>query len=210
MKPSQKLLTPDNHTLVLIDFEGQMGFATSSIAMSELRSNTAIVAGASKIFNVPTIVTTVKEEIFSGPVFQEVEDIYPKSSSNYLDRTTMNTWEDAAAYKAITGKGNKKIVMAGLWTGVCIVGPALSAIEEGYEVYVITDACGDVSIEAHERAVQRMIQAGGQPVTAIQYCLELQRDWARQGTYYPVNDLMKKYGGAYGNGIQYAQKMLAH
>jgi nicotinamidase-related amidase len=210
MKPSQKLLTPGNHTLVLIDFEGQMGFATSSIAMSELRTNVAIVAGASKIFNVPTIVTTVKEEIFSGPVFQEVEDFYPKASNKYYDRTTMDTWEDEAAYKAIVSPGHRKIVMAGLWTGVCIVGPALSAVEEGFEVYIITDACGDVSVEAHEMAVQRMIQAGAQPITAIQYCLELQRDWAREATYFPVNDLMKKYGGAYGNGIQYAQKMLSH
>ncbi|BAV06480.1 Nicotinamidase-related amidase [Filimonas lacunae] len=210
MKPSSSLLSPTNHALVLIDFEGQMGFATKSIALSELRTNTAIVCGASKIFNVPTVVTTVAEESFSGPVFPEVEEFYPQATSGYIDRTTMNTWEDENAYKAITGIGKKKIVLAGLWTGVCIVGPALSAIAEGYEVYVITDACGDVSVEAHERSVQRMIQAGAQPVTSIQYLLELQRDWARQETYVPVTNLMKKYGGAYGIGIHYAHNMLKH
>jgi nicotinamidase-related amidase len=210
MKPSPGLLSPDNHTLVLIDFEGQMGFATKSIALSELRTNTAIISGASKIFNIPTIVTTVAEQSFAGPVFPEIEEYYPQATSGYIDRTTMNTWEDEAAYKAITGTGKKKIVLAGLWTGVCIVGPALSAIAEGYEVYVITDACGDVSVEAHERSVQRMIQAGAVPVTAIQYLLELQRDWARQETYVPVTNLMKKYGGAYGIGIQYAHVMLHH
>lgn len=210
MKPSPDLLTPDNHVLVLIDFEGQMGFATKSISLSELRTNTAIVCGTSKIFNVSTIVTTVAEEAFSGPVFPEVEEFYPQATSNYIDRTSMNTWEDEAAYHAIIGAGKKKIVLAGLWTGVCIVGPALSALTEGYEVYVITDACGDVSTEAHERAVQRMVHSGVKPVTSVQYLLELQRDWARQETYVAVTNLMKKYGGAYGIGIQYAHRMLAH
>lgn len=210
MKPSVHLLSPDNHALVLIDFEGQMAFATTNIPLSELRTNVAIISGASKIFNVPTVVTTVAEESFSGPVFPEVEEFYPIATSGYIDRTTMNTWEDENAYKAITGKNKKKLVLAGLWTGVCIVGPALSAIEEGYEVYVITDACGDVSKEAHERAVQRMIQAGAQPITSIQYLLELQRDWAREETYVPVTNLMKKYGGSYGLGIHYAHNMLKH
>jgi len=210
MKPSANLLSPDNHALVLIDFEGQMAFATSNIPLSELRTNVAIIAGASKIFNVATVVTTVAEESFSGPVFPELEEYYPIATSGYIDRTSMNTWEDENAYKAIVAKNKKKIVLAGLWTGVCIVGPALSAIEEGYEVYVITDACGDVSAEAHERAVQRMIQVGAQPITSIQYLLELQRDWAREETYVPVTNLMKKYGGSYGLGIHYAHNMLKH
>lgn len=210
MKPSVNLLSPENHALVLIDFEGQMAFATTSIALSELRNNVAIICGASKIFNVPTVVTTVAEESFSGPVFPEVEEFYPIPTSGYIDRTTMNTWEDENAYKAITGTKKQKIVLAGLWTGVCIVGPALSAIDEGYEVYIITDACGDVSKEAHERAIQRMIQAGAKPITSIQYLLELQRDWARQETYVPVTNLMKKHGGSYGLGIHYAHNMLKH
>lgn len=209
-KPSPDLLSPTNHTLVLIDYEGQMAFATSNISISELRSNTAIVAGASKIFNVPTVITTVAEDSFSGPVFPEIEEFYPQATSNYIDRTTMNTWEDVNAHKAITGKGNKKLVLGGLWTGVCIVGPALSAIAEGYDVYVISDASGDVSKEAHEQAMARMIQAGVKPITSIQYLLELQRDWARSETYEAVTTLVKKYGGAYGVGVQYGHKMLKH
>lgn len=209
-KPSPELLSPTNHALVLIDHESQMAFAVKNIGTNELRNNTAIVAGASKIFKVPTVVTTVAEKSFSGPVFAEISEFYPQSTSNYIDRTTMNTWEDVNAHKAIVDKGKKKIVFAGLWTGVCIVGPALSAIAEGYEVYVITDASGDVSKEAHEMAVARMIQAGVKPMTSIQYLLELQRDWARSETYKPVTDLVKKYGGAYGIGIQYAHEMLKH
>ncbi len=209
-KPSPELLNPTNHTLVLIDNEGQMAFATKSISIAELRNNTALVAGASKIFNVATVVTTVAEKSFSGPVFPEVEAFYPQATSNYIDRTSMNTWEDVNAHKAIVGKGKKRIVFAGLWTSVCIVGPALSAIAEGYEVFIITDACGDVSTESHDRAVQRMVQAGARPMTSLQYLLELQRDWARQSTYSAVIALAIKYGGAYGIGAQYAHDMLKH
>lgn len=210
MKPSQDLLTPENHSLALIDLEGQMAFATNSISIADLRANTAVVAGASKIFKIPTIVTTVTEETFSGPVFPEVEEFYPKASSNYIDRTSMNAWEDGPAYQAMISSGRKKIVMAGLWTSVCIVLPALSARAEGYDVYVITDVCGDISTEAHERAIQRMIQSGVIPITATQYILELQRDWARPETYNEVAGLIQKYGAGYGLGIQYAYKMLSH
>ena len=207
-KPSAELLTPNNHSLVMIDHESQMGFAVKNISIEELRFNTAIVAGASKIFNVPTVVTTVAERTFSGPVFPEVSEFYPVGS--YIDRTTMNSWEDVNAYKAIVGKNKKRIVLAGLWTSVCIVGPALSARAEGYDVFVITDACGDVSKEAHEMAINRMLQAGVKTMTSMQYLLELQRDWARGETYKAVTDLVKKYGGAYGIGIQYAHEMLRH
>jgi nicotinamidase-related amidase len=207
-KPSPELLTPDNHALVLIDHESQMGFAVKNISIEELRFNTAIVAGASKIFKVPTVVTTVAEKSFSGPVFPEVSEFYP--ANTYIDRTTMNCWEDGNAYKAIAARNKKRIVMTGLWTSVCIAGPALSAKAEGYDVYVITDACGDVSKEAHEMAINRMVQAGIKTMTSMQYLLELQRDWARGETYKAVTDLVKKYGGAYGIGIQYAHEMLKH
>ncbi|MCZ2085259.1 MAG: hydrolase [Flavobacteriales bacterium] len=207
-KPSPELLSPTNHALVMIDHEGQMAFATKSITTDELRNNVAIVVGASKIFNVPTVVTTVAEKSFSGPVFPEISDVYTKST--YIDRTTMNTWEDVNAYKAITGKGKKKLVIGGLWTSVCVVGPVLSAINDGYDVYVITDASGDVSKEAHDMAIQRMVQAGAKPITSIQYILELQRDWARSETYEAVTNLVKRYGGAYGLGMQYAHDMLKH
>lgn len=206
-KPSPALLDPTNHALVLVDHESQMGFAVKSHTMDELRNNVAIVAGASKIFNVATVVTTVAEKSFSGPVFPEIAEFYP---SGYIDRTTMNSWEDVNAYKAITGKGKKKIVFAGLWTSVCIAGPVLSAINDGYDVYVITDASGDVTKEAHDQSVTRMVQAGAHPITSIQYLLELQRDWARSATYDAVTKLVKKYGGAYGIGIQYAHEMLKH
>jgi nicotinamidase-related amidase len=203
--PGSLLLTPDDHMLILIDFQSQMAFATRSIDAVALRSNAALISRAAAGFKVPTILTTVAEKSFSGPMFSEITDAFP--GQKLLDRTSMNTWEDAAVIARVNEIGQPRIVLAGLWTGVCIVGPALSAIEQGFEVYVIADACGDVSDEAHERAMQRMIQAGVRPMTALQYLLELQRDWARGATYGLTTGIAKTFGGAYGLGIVYAKSM---
>jgi nicotinamidase-related amidase len=203
--PGAKLLNPKDHTLVMIDFQSQMAFATHSIEAVTLRNNAALVANAAAGFGVSTILTTVAEKSFSGPMFDEIKAAFPGQAM--LDRTSMNTWEDAAVIKKINEIGKTRIVLSGLWTGVCIVGPALSAIEQGFEVYVIADACGDVSTEAHERAMQRMVQAGAQPMTSVQYMLELQRDWARTDTYEMTTGIAKKYAGAYGLGITYAKTM---
>lgn len=203
--PGAKLLTPKDHTLVMIDFQSQMAFATHSIDAVLLRSNAGLVASAAAGFGASTILTTVAEKSFSGPMFDEVTAPFP--GLKLLDRTSMNTWEDAAVIRRINEIGKTRIVLAGLWTSVCIVGPALSALDQGFEVYVIADACGDVSAEAHNRAMDRMVQAGAQPITALQYLLEMQRDWARGDTYDMTTGIAKKYGGGYGLGIIYAKTM---
>ena len=203
--PGTMLLNPTDHTLVMIDFQSQMAFATKSIAPELLRNNAALVANAAAGFGVSTILTTVAEKSFSGPMFNEVTDPFPGQA--LLDRTSMNSWEDDAVIAEVNRIGKGRIVLAGLWTSVCIVGPALSAIDQGFEVYVITDASGDISLEAHERAVERMIQAGARPITSLQYLLELQRDWARGETYDMTTGIARKWGGAYGLGITYAKTM---
>jgi len=200
-----KLLTPKDHTLILIDFQSQMAFATHSIDAITLRTNAALVARAAAGFGASTILTSVAEKSFSGPFFDEVLAAFP--GAEVTDRTSMNTWEDANVIKRVNAIGKDRIVLAGLWTGVCIVGPALSALEQGYEVYVIADACGDVSTEAHNRAMDRMVQAGARPMTSLQYLLELQRDWARTETYEMTTGIAKQFGGAYGLGIIYAKTM---
>jgi hypothetical protein len=121
-----KLLTPADHTLVMIDFQSQMAFATHSIDAVNLRNNAALVAQAAAGFKVPTILTTVAEKSFSGPMFSEITDAFP--GQKMLDRTSMNTWEDAAVIERVNAIGKPRIVLAGLWTSVCIVGPALSAL----------------------------------------------------------------------------------
>jgi nicotinamidase-related amidase len=204
--PGSQLLTPKDHALILIDFQSQMSFATHSIDAITLRNNAALVARAAASFKVPTILTTVAEKSFSGPMFAEVTDPFP--GQKLLDRTSMNSWEDAGVIKQVNAIGKSRLVFAGLWTSVCIVGPTLSAIEQGYEAYVIADACGDVSIEAHNRAMERMVQAGVRPMTSLQYLLELQRDWGRAETYDSTTGIAKLYGGAYGLGVIYARTML--
>jgi nicotinamidase-related amidase len=204
-RPGATLLNADDHTLVMIDFQSQMAFATHSIDAITLRSNAGLVASAAAGFGVDTILTTVAEKSFSGPMFEEVTAPFPGQA--LMDRTSMNTWEDEAVIARVNAIGNPRIVLAGLWTSVCIVGPALSALDQGFEVYVIADACGDVSAEAHNRAMERMVQAGARPMTSLQYLLELQRDWARGETYELTTGIAKKVGGAYGIGIDYAKSM---
>ena len=204
-KPGAKLLNPHDHTLIMIDFQSQMAFATHSIDPVQLRSNAALVASAAAGFGASTILTTVAEKSFSGPMFEEVTAPFPGQA--LLDRTSMNTWEDQAVINKVNEIGKPRIVLAGLWTSVCIVGPALSALDQGFEVFVIADACGDISAEAHNRAMDRMVQAGAQPITSLQYLLEMQRDWARTETYDMTTGIAKKLGGGYGIGITYAKTM---
>jgi nicotinamidase-related amidase len=200
------LLSPTDHTLMLVDFQSQMAFATTSIDAVVLRNNVALLANAAKGFKVSTILTTVAAKSFSGPMFEEIVAAFP--GAKMLDRTNMNNWEDSAVIAAVNRIGKGRIVLAGLWTSVCITGAALSALDQGFEVYVIADACGDVSEEAHERAMARMVQAGARPMTSVQYLLELQRDWARNETYAMTRSVASTFGGAYGLGLIYANTML--
>lgn len=199
------LLTPGDHILILIDHQSQMAFPLRSIDVGALRNNVALLAKSAVGFSVSTIVTTVAAKSFSGPLFPEISAEFPDADA--IDRTTMNCWEDANVITRVNAIGKSRLVIAGLWTSVCIVGPVLSAIEQGYEAYVIADACGDVSDEAHERAMQRMIQAGARPLTSLQYLLELQRDWARGETYALTTGIAREKAGGYGIGIQYAKAM---
>ena len=203
--PGKGLLSPNNHALIMIDHQSQMAFATKSIDAVLLRNNAAILAKAAAGFDVPTVLTTVAEKTFSGPIFDEIKDAFPRAE--VFDRTSMNAWEDGRISDRVNAIGRDRLVFAGLWTSVCIVGPTLSALDQGFEVYVIADACGDVTDEAHERAMERMIQAGVRPMTSLQYLLELQRDWARGETYDLTTGIAKLHGGGYGLGIIYAKSM---
>ncbi|WP_299896763.1 hydrolase [uncultured Aquimarina sp.] len=203
---SKELLNPTNHTLLLIDHESQMAFAVESQPIEELRNNTGLLSASATLYKVPTIVTTVAEKSFSGPVFPEIREYFP-NEKDYIDRTTMNSWEDKRVVKAVGDIGKKKLVIAGLWTEVCTLSASLSALEDGYDVYVVTDASGGTSQEAHDMAIKRMIQAGVKPITSLQYLLEIHRDWARSDKYLEVVKISKRYGGAYGLGIDYIKTM---
>lgn len=203
---SSKLLTPQNSMVLLIDHQPQMAFASHSIDVQLLVNNVTGLAKSAKIFNVPTVLTTVAAKSFSGPIFSNVQEVFPEYEP--IDRTTMNSWEDPKVVEAVMSTDRKKIVMAALWTEVCLATAALSALDDGFEVYIVTDASAGVTTEAHEMAIQRMIQAGAVPVTWLQVLLEWQRDWARQETYNAVMSVAKEHAGGYGLGINYAKAML--
>ena len=200
------LLTPDNCAVILIDYQPQMFFGIQSIDRQMLINNAVGLAKSAKAFNVPTILTSVATKSFSGIFLPQVQSEFPGREP--IDRTTMNTWEDLRVVAEVKKIGRKKLILGGLWTEVCIVLPTIQAIEAGYEVYIIADACGGVTPTAHDMAMQRMIQAGAVPMTWIQFLLELQRDWARQATYEATTKIILEHGGAYGQGILYAKTML--
>ena len=201
-----ELLSPQNSAVIFIDHQPQMAFGVANIDRQQLKNNTVGLAKAAKIFNVPTIYTSVETESFSGYIWPELLAVHPESKP--IERTSMNSWEDQRSVEAVKATGRKKLVMAALWTEVCLNFPTLMAIEAGYEVYIVTDASGGTSVDAHERSIDRMVQAGAVPVTWQQVLLEYQRDWARKETYDAVMGLVQEHSGAYGMGVDYAYTMV--
>ncbi|HIE4237130.1 hydrolase [Serratia nevei] len=203
-----QLLDKDNSALIFIDHQPQMAFGVANIDRQQLKNNVVGLAKAGKIFNVPTLFTSVETESFSGYIWPELLAVHPEITP--IERTSMNSWEDTAFVKAVEATGRKKLVISALWTEVCLTFPALMALEAGYEVYVVTDTSGGTSVDAHERSIDRMVQAGAVPVTWQQVLLEYQRDWARKDTYDAVMALVREHSGAYGMGVDYAYTMVHH
>lgn len=201
-----ELLNPSNCTVIFIDHQPQMAFGVASMDRQQLVNNTLGLAKAAKAFAVPTILTTVETASFSGQMWPQLLDLFPEQEP--IERTSMNSWEDANFVAAVEAAGRKKLVIAALWTEVCLAFPALQALDAGYEVYAVVDASAGTSAAAHDMALQRIVQAGAVPVTWQQVLLELQRDWARKETYDAVIDIVKEHSGAYGMGVEYAYTMV--
>lgn len=206
-KPKLDVLTPDNCQLIFIDHQPQMAFGVQSIDRQTLKNNTVALAKAAKIFGIPTTITTVETESFSGHTYPELLAVFPETP--LLERTSMNSWDDQKVRDALKKNGKNKIVVSGLWTEVCNCTFALSAMHDAdYEIYMVADASGGTSVEAHDYAMQRMVQAGVVPMTWQQVLLEWQRDWAKRDTYDAVMALVKEHSGAYGMGVDYAYTMV--
>ncbi|MGM8227390.1 hydrolase [Cellvibrio sp. ARAG 10.3] len=202
-----EVLTPHNCQLIIIDHQPQMAFGVQSIDRQTLKNNVVGLAKAAKIFNIPTTITTVETESFSGHTYPEILAVFPEAP--LLERTSMNSWDDQKVRDALKSNGRNKVIVAGLWTEVCNTTFALSAmLEGGYEIYMVADASGGTSLAAHDYSMQRMIQAGVVPVTWQQVLLEWQRDWKNRDTYNAVMDLVKEHSGAYGMGVDYAYTMV--
>ncbi len=202
-----ELLTPDNCQLIFIDHQPQMAFGVQSIDRQVLKNNVVALAKAARIFDVPTTITTVETESFSGHTYPELLAVFPDHP--LLERTSMNSWDDQKVRDGLAKNGRKKVVVSGLWTEVCNSMFAFDAMAGGgYEIYMVADASGGTSREAHDYAMQRMVQAGVVPMTWQQVLLEWQRDWARKETYDATLDVVKEHSGAYGMGVDYAYTMV--
>ena len=206
-KLSEKgLLTPDNCVVALIDHQPQMLFGTSNFDRQTIINNVVAFAKASRVFDVPVVLTTVETKSFSGNMWPQLRAVFPGQEP--IERSSMNSWDDKNFVAAIEKTGRKKIVLAGLWTETCVALPTVQALHDGYEVYVVEDCCGDVSQLAHDNAMKRVIQAGAKPVTSLSTMLEWQRDWAHKETYDAVMDIVKNHYGAYGIGVEYTYTMV--
>jgi nicotinamidase-related amidase len=196
------LLTPEDTVLLLIDHQPFQFANMHSHEPATVVNNSVGLAKAAKLFGVPTILTTVVEER-GGTIIQPLQDAFPDQKP--INRTFINTWEDSRVVDAVKATGRKKLVIAGLWTEICVAMPAIQALDEGYAVYAVTDASGGVTREAHDMAVQRMVQAGVVPITMMAVVAELQRDWARLDTVMGLVELQLQHGG--GSGIAFAWEM---
>jgi nicotinamidase-related amidase len=206
-KSKLEVLTPNNCQLIFIDHQPQMAFGVQSIDRQTLKNNTVALAKAAKIFNIPTTITTVETESFSGHTYPELLAVFPDAP--LLERTSMNSWDDQKVRDGLKKNGRNKVIVSGLWTEVCNCTFALSAMHDAdYEIYMVADASGGTSVEAHNYAMQRMVQAGVVPMTWQQVLLEWQRDWAHRDTYDAVMALVKEHSGAYGMGVDYAYTMV--
>jgi nicotinamidase-related amidase len=197
-----EMLTPQNSAIALIDYQPAMYQGVQSHDRLVTMNNVQILAKAAKLFRIPTVISTVAQDSFSGPFMPEVTALFP--DQKIIDRTSMNSWLDANFRAAVNETRRKKIVVAGLWTEACVLFPTLDLLREGFEVYIPADACGDLSVEAHERAMARAVQAGAVPITSLQYVFELQQDWARAETYEGVMEILRAHS-PYGIQVRFSK-----
>ena len=201
-----ELLTAENSAVVFIDHQPQMTFGVASIDRTLLENNVVMLAKGAKEYGVPVVLTAVETESFSGYLWPSLLDVF--EGQEVVERTSMNSWDDAGFRAAIEATGKKNIILTGLWTEVCTAWATLSMLADGYNIYVVEDCCGATSTAAHEAALSRMVQAGAVRMTTIATVLEFQRDWARREHYSNLMDIIREHGGAYGLGVEYAATMV--
>jgi nicotinamidase-related amidase len=206
-KRSEKgLLTPDNCVVAMIDLQPQMLFGVSSFDRQTIINNNVALAKAARVFGVPIILSSVETKSFSGNTWPQL--LAALGNPNPIERSSMNSWDDPNFVAAVKQSSRRKIVLSGLWTETCVALPSVQMLHDGYEVFVVEDCCGDVSVLAHDNAMKRVIQAGAKPVTSLSVMLEWQRDWAQKDTYDAVMDIVRAHHGAYGVGVEYAYTMV--
>lgn len=206
MSHLHKLYTPQDTAVVFIDHQPQMTFGVAGTDRAALINNVVLLARVAKEFGVPAVLTAVETESFSGYIWPQLLDVFP--GQPVIERSSMNSWDDAGFRKAIEATGKKNIIMTGLWTEVCVTWPTIEMLGAGYNIYVVEDCCGATSPAAHEAALSRMVQAGAIRLTTVGALLEWQRDWAKREHYNALMGILKQQAGAYGVGVEYAYTMV--
>jgi len=183
------LLTPVNSALVVIDYQPTQFQTVTSIDRDLLKRNIVTVARLAKAYGLRIVLSTVNVAANGlPPTIPELKEVL--SGLVEIDRTQINAWEDTEFRQAVEATGRKKLVMTALWTEVCLSFPSLDALRAGYEVYPVVDAVGGTSLEAHRAGLERIVQAGAQPISWVSLACELQRDWARTDTVPQVVDIV--------------------
>ena len=200
------LLRPEDSVLVLIDHQPYQFANLHSHEPTMIVNNVIGLAKTAKVFNIPTILTTVIEER-GGYLIKGLQDVFPEQKP--IDRTFINTWQDKRVVNAVKATGRKQLVLAALWTEICLAMPALQALGDGYDVFIVTDASGGVSVEAHDMAVRRMVAAGAVPITWLAAVGEWQRDWAREKSAIALANVLAEHGGASGVAFAWEVQLLA-
>ena len=203
LQPIHHQLTPNNCAVILVDYQSQLALTISSTDEETLIHNAINLAKIAKTFNIPTVLTTIGETSFGGPIFSKLQEIFPDQKP--LGRTTLSVFEDTKTLTTMEKIGRNKLLIAGLWTDFGVAASIRQARKLGYEVFMVTDACGDVSLRTHNIAIQHLLQEGAMPVTWLQVLLALHRDWAPPDTYEVLLNIVKDHASAYGLEIQYAQ-----
>ena len=202
----QALLRPEDSVVVLIDHQPYQFANLHSHEPTMIVNNVIALGKLAKVFDVPTILSTVLEER-GGYLIKGLQDVFPKQKP--INRTFINAWEDRRVTDAVKKTGRKQLVLAALYTEICLAMPAIQALDEGYDVFVVTDASGGVSAEAHDMAVRRMVTAGAVPITWLAVLGEWQRDWAREKTAAGVAGVVVEHGGGSGVAFAWEQQLLA-
>lgn len=206
MDGSEVLLRPEQCTLILADLQAGLAFGVESAGRQVLLNNAVALAKTASTFHVPVVATTSATKVYSGPLLPAVQAALPDIKA--IERRNMNAWEDDAVRAAILATGRKKLIFAGFLTEACVSFAVLSALNDGFEVFVVGDSCGGLTQVSHELALRRMEQAGARMTSWIQLLLEFQRDWTRHETYEVARAIVVENGGGYGIGLAYAREMI--
>lgn len=206
MAATSELLKPEECAMLLVDFQAGLGFGVESMPRQVVLNNAVALARTSAAFKIPVIASTSASRVYSGPLLPGLQEALP--SVKAIERKPMNVWEDDAARNAVVAAKRQRLIVAGFLTEACVSFSALSALKDGFDVFVVADACGGLTPASHDFALRRLEQAGARLTSWIQLLLEFQRDWTRHETYEAARAIVVANGGGYGMGLTYAREMI--